>query len=78
MLAIGALFDDALGRLLRRAGAVLLTLASLLAVPGDPWLCKLAFVSPELVRVYPMLLVVIATGYGFLLRQPGAISSRRP
>jgi hypothetical protein len=66
LLAMGALFDDALGRLLRRASAVLLTLASLLVVPGDPWLCKLAFVSPEVVRVYPMMLVVIATSYGFL------------
>jgi hypothetical protein len=66
MLAIGAVFDDPLGQLVRRGGAVLLTLASLLAVPGDPWLCKLAFVSPEFVRVYPMILVVIATAYGYL------------
>jgi hypothetical protein len=66
MLVLGALFDDALGRWMRRAGAVLLTLGSLLVVPGDPWLCKLAFVSPEAVRVYPMFLVVVATSYGFL------------
>jgi hypothetical protein len=66
ILVMGAVFDDSLGRLLRRSGAVLLTLASLLAVPGDPWLCKLAFVWPEAVRVYPMMLVVIATSYGFL------------
>jgi hypothetical protein len=66
ILTLGALFDDRLGRSLRLAGAVLLTLASLLAVPGDPWLCKLAFFSPEFVRVYPMIMVVIATTYGFL------------
>jgi hypothetical protein len=66
ILTIGAIFDDFLGRLLRRTGAVMLLLASLLAVPGDPWLCKLAFVSQEAVRVYPMILVVIATGYGLL------------
>jgi hypothetical protein len=66
LLALGAVFDDALARFLRLAGAVLLTLACLLAVPGDPWLCKLAFFSPEFVRVYPMIMVVIATTYGFL------------
>jgi hypothetical protein len=66
LLVLGALFDDPLGRSLRRAGAVLLTLACLLAVPGDPWLCKLAFFSPEFVRVYPMIMVVIATTYGYL------------
>jgi hypothetical protein len=66
ILALGALFDDRLGRFLRLAGAVLLTGASLLAVPGDPWICKLAFFSPEFVRVYPMILVVVATTYGFL------------
>jgi hypothetical protein len=66
LLALGALYDDRLGRFLRLASAVLLTLASLLAVPGDPWLSKLAFVSPEFVRVYPMILVVVAATYGFL------------
>jgi hypothetical protein len=66
LLALGAVFDDRLGRFLRVASAVLLTLASLLAVPGDPWLSKLAFVSPEFVRVYPMILVIAATTYGFL------------
>jgi hypothetical protein len=65
-MAIGACFDDATGRWLRRTGAVLLTLAGLGAVPGDPWLCQLTFVSPEAVRVYPMALVVIAAVYGFL------------
>jgi hypothetical protein len=66
LLALGALFDDRLGRFLRRASAVLLTLSCLLAVPGDPWLSKLAFFSPDFVRVYPMIMVVIATTYGFL------------
>jgi hypothetical protein len=66
LLALGALYDDPLGRFLRMTSAVLLTLASLLAVPGDPWLSKLAFVSPEFVRVYPMILVVVAAAYGFL------------
>jgi hypothetical protein len=66
ILAIGACFNDRLGRALRVLGAVLLTLASLLAVPGDPWLSKLAFVSPEAVRVYPMILVLVAAGYGFV------------
>ena len=68
MLAIGALFDDLLAGTLRRAGARA-------AHPGLhahrpprrlPWLCQLTFVSPEMVRIYPMILVVIATSYGFL------------
>jgi hypothetical protein len=66
MMVVGACFDDLLGRLLRRAAAVLLTLACLGAVPGDSWLCQLTFVSPEVVRIYPMIMVVLATGYGFL------------
>jgi hypothetical protein len=44
---------------------VLLSLACVGAVPGDSWLVQLTFVSPEVVRVYPMILVVIATTYGF-------------
>jgi hypothetical protein len=65
LMVLGALFDDALGRFLRRAGAVLLSLACVGAVPGDSWLCQLTFVSPEVVRVYPMILVVVATAYGY-------------
>jgi hypothetical protein len=67
ILAIGALFDDPLGRLLRRAGAVLIGLACVFAVAGDPRLSELAGVSPEVGRAYPLILVAIAVGYGVLV-----------
>jgi hypothetical protein len=64
MMVIGAVFDDALGRMLRRAGAVLIATACVFAVTGDPRLSELAGVSPEVGRAYPLILVTIAVGYG--------------
>jgi hypothetical protein len=66
-LVIGAIFDDWLGRLLRRAGALLIAVACVLTVTGDPRLSGLAGVSPEVGRAYPLILVTIATGYGVLV-----------
>ena len=78
LLSIGALFDDALGRRVRGAGAVLLTVACVAsAAPGDQWLGELAGVRPEMARVYLMLLVVIATVRA-ATSEDVPISSQRP
>jgi hypothetical protein len=64
LMLTGAVFDDSLGRLARRAGAALLTASCLSAV----WLGPGAVdgVAPELVRAYPPFLIATAAGYGFL------------
>jgi hypothetical protein len=60
-LLIGTAFDDPIGRRLRRAGAVLLTLAGLVAIVGDPIHGR--DLPPTIAPAY--LLAVIATGLAF-------------
>jgi hypothetical protein len=66
VLLIGAAFNDAIGRFLRAAGAVLVLPACLLALFGatEPP----ADVPPWAVAAYPLLMAVLLAGYGLLLR----------
>ncbi len=62
LLLIGLLFDDSLARLLKEAGAVLLTLFCLAGFWVDP--AAIDVVPPEIVRAYPFILIAIAVVYG--------------
>jgi hypothetical protein len=64
-LLIGVLFDDAFARFLRQLGAIAIGLACLVAMACDPAL--LTGISPEGLRAYPMILGLIAAGYGALV-----------
>ena len=64
-MAIGAAFNDDLGRLLRGAGAAMLLLAGAAATLGRP--DSVAGVPPALIRAYPLMLAGIAAGYGLMI-----------
>jgi hypothetical protein len=64
-MLIGAAFDDPLGRRLRRAGAVLLTLAGLVAIVGDP---ILGHALPTTVALaYPPVAIATGLAFGYLV-----------
>ncbi len=66
MLVLGAVYNDALGRFARRAGALVMFLACTLTLIGSPLLAT-PF-SPEARTLYVALIVALALGYGALLR----------
>jgi hypothetical protein len=66
LLVLGAVFDDGLGRLARRSGAVALVLLGLDAATGHPRIWPT--MSPALIGAYPLLIAVSAWTYSFLLR----------
>jgi hypothetical protein len=65
MLAIGAIFDDELGRHLRFVGGSLLVAAPLAVVAGESHLVSV--IPPGLIGAYPILMAAIALGYGLLV-----------
>jgi hypothetical protein len=64
IMLIGAFFDDSLGALLKGLGAGLLTLASLTAILGGPE--SFESIPPEILRSYPLIVILVAAGYGVL------------
>jgi hypothetical protein len=65
LLALGAFFDDDLGRRLRRGGAALLLAGSLMMLSDVP---RFAFGLPASWQwAYPVALAAVAAGYGFLV-----------
>ncbi len=66
LLVLGAFFDDGLGRLARRSGALALLLLGLDAATGHPRIWPT--MSPGLIAVYPLLIAVSAWSYSFLVR----------
>jgi hypothetical protein len=77
LLVLGALFDDELGRLARRSGALALLVLGLDAATGHPRIWPT--MPPALIGGYPVLIAVSAWSYSFLLRDrlylgSGAIS----
>jgi len=65
VMLIGALRDDALARLLRCAGAVLLLPAGLTAAVGGDGSFSLSNLPPEILRAYLGFLIVVAVAYGY-------------
>jgi hypothetical protein len=65
VLGVGAVFDDALGRMLRTAGAALVLLACLAALTGR--LERAGSVPPWVPVAYPPLMAAVLAGYGRLL-----------
>jgi hypothetical protein len=65
LLAIGAIFDDELGRQLRFVGGALLLAAPLAVLAGEPHLESA--IPPALIRAYPIVMAAIALGYGWLV-----------
>jgi hypothetical protein len=65
LLALGAIFDDELGRLLRGWGAALLVLGSLAMLSGVPQV--ILGLPPSWQWAYPIGLSSVAVGYGFLV-----------
>ncbi|CAN5873210.1 hypothetical protein BH23PLA1_BH23PLA1_27700 [soil metagenome] len=64
-LAIGAVFEDGLGQLLRRLGAGGLLLAILAGVIAEPR--PFGALPSEVLRAYPILMTLISAGYGAML-----------
>ncbi len=64
-LLIGTAFDDPLGRRLRRAGAVLLTLAGLVAILGDP--IHERSLPPTIALAYPPVVIAAGLAFGYLV-----------
>ena len=65
ILALGAIFDDELGRHLRAWGATFLLAASLASLAGEPHLTR--GMPPALLPAYPILLAAVAVGYGLIV-----------
>jgi hypothetical protein len=65
-MILGAVYDDPLARVLRPLGALLLLAASQMAIFGDPDLGPQ--VGPGAIRMYPVVLGVIALTYGRFFR----------
>ncbi len=65
LLVLGALFDDGLGLLARRSGALALLLLGLDAATGHPRIWPT--MAPGLIAVYPLLIAVSAWSYSFLI-----------
>jgi hypothetical protein len=63
VLALGAIFDDELGRQLRILGSMMIGAAAAAAMAGEPHL--LACLPPGSERVYPLLMAAVAAGYGY-------------
>jgi hypothetical protein len=66
ILLVGALFDDAVARRLRTAGATLVLFGCLAALFCAPE--ELGDIPPEAVVFYPLVMAVLLAGYGRLLR----------
>ncbi len=64
-LTLGAIFKDELGENLRQFAALFLMLTSLAVLAGEPHLR--AGIPPALLRGYPLLIAMIAAGYGVLV-----------
>src|SRR5262249_41569789 len=64
LVAVGVIFEDAPGRLARRAGALALLGLGLDAATGHPWIWPA--MPPELVTWYPLLIAVSAWTTGLL------------
>jgi hypothetical protein len=63
VMALGAIFDDELGRQLRVLGSIMLGVAAAAVMAGDPH--PLACLPPGSDRVYPLLMAAVAAGYGY-------------
>ena len=65
LLVLGALFDDTVGRLARRSGALALLVLGLDAATGHPWIWP--SMPPSLIGWYPLLIAALAWSFSFLV-----------
>jgi hypothetical protein len=72
-LAVGAIFDDALGRFMRRCGAIILLLAGVSAASGYPHVW--ASLPRQVSNWYPLLVAFVAYAFGYLTRERVYIAS---
>ncbi len=77
LLVLGALFDDGVGRLARRSGALALLVLGLDASTGHPFIWR--SMPPGLIAWYPLLIAASAWSFSFLVHDrlylgSGAIS----
>ncbi len=73
VLVLGAAFEDALGRALRTAGAMMGLLACLVVLTGR--FDRDASVPPWAVEAYPPMMVAVIAGYGLLLRHRPSLAA---
>jgi hypothetical protein len=65
LLVLGALFDDGVGRLARRSGALALLVLGLDAATGHPFIWR--SMPPGLIAWYPLLITASAWSFSFLV-----------
>ena len=65
LLVLGALFDDGVGRLARRSGALALLVLGLDAATGHPFIWR--SMPPGLIAWYPLLIAALAWSFSFLV-----------